>query len=79
MATTNKNSPHFNGIIRTDEGDVKVVNGMGKIGGDTFYLSDDGLLVVDTKQRVVAVVINGKATQLTPELIEQLKAAGLVK
>lgn len=77
--TTNKTYPHFNGIIKTDEGDVKVVNGMGKIGGETYYISDDGLLVVDAKQRVVAVVINGKATPLTPELIDQLKAAGLVK
>ena len=79
MTTPNKTYPHFNGIIKTDEGDVKVVNGVGKIGGETYHISDDGLLVVDLKQHVVAVVINGKATQLTPELIEQLKSAGLVK
>jgi len=74
-----KRSPRFNGVVSTDEGDVKVTNGIGKIGGEAYYISDDGRLVVDKNGRIVAVVINGKAQKITPEIAEQLKSAGLAK
>lgn len=72
-------SSHFNGMINTDEGMVEVVNGLAKIGEDTFYVSDDGQIVTTKEGQIVAVIQDGKAQKLTPEIAEQLRTSGLAQ
>lgn len=69
----------FNGTIQSDEGPIQVVNGIAKVGGDVFFVSDDGKLAVDKNQNVVGVIINNKVQQITPEIEDQLRQSGLVK
>ena len=82
MLPTTKNDPlagRFNGVIQTDEGPVTVKNGFAVIDGELYMISDDGVVVTDKTGKIVSVVVNGKARELTPEIINQLKAMGYVK
>ena len=72
-------SGRFSGVIQTDEGPVTVKNGFAVIDGELYMISDDGVVVTDKSGQIVAVVSNGKAHELTPEIINQLKANGYVK
>jgi hypothetical protein len=69
----------FNGVVQTDEGNVQVQNGVAQIGGDVYFVSDDGTLVVDKNQKLVAVIQNGKAMPVTPEIADQLKQSGIAQ
>ncbi len=79
LPTRNPLQGRFNGVIQTDEGPVTVKDGFAVIDGELYMVSDDGVLVTDKNGKVVSVVINKKAMPLTPEIINQLRAAGYVK
>ena len=72
-------SGRFNGTVQTDEGPVEVREGFAVIDGSLFMVSDDGVIVTDQKGNIVAVVSNGKAHELTPEIINQLRSRGYIK
>ena len=82
LPTTTKNNPmagRFNGVVQTDEGPITVRNGFAVIDGALFMISDDGVVVTNQAGEIVAVVSNGKAHKLTPEIINQLRLKGYVK
>lgn len=70
---------HFNGIVESAEGPIKVVNGVAQAGGETFFVSDDGSLVVNGNRQIVAVIVDNKVQELTPEIIDQLQSSGMVE
>ena len=72
-------SGRFNGTVQTDEGPVEVREGFAVIDGALFMISDDGVLITDQNGNVVAIVSNGKARELTPEIINQLRSRGYIK
>ena len=69
----------FNGVIQSDEGPIEVRDGIAQVGGDVYFVSDDGMIVVDKNQNIVGVIRNGKVQQVTPEIADQLKQQGLVR
>ena len=69
----------FNGVIQTDEGPVTVKEGFAVIDKELFLVSDDGVIVTNKDGGIVAVVSNGKAMPITPEIIEQLRSKGYIK
>lgn len=69
----------FNGSIKTDEGVIEVKGGFGVIDGELYMISDDGVVVTDKNGNIVAVVVNGKASKLTPEIINQLRRKGYIQ
>jgi hypothetical protein len=72
---TESKSGRFNGTVKTDEGSVKVVEG---VGDDFFLVSDDGKVVTDKEGGIVSVIENGKAQKVTPEIINQLRRKGYI-
>lgn len=72
-------SKRFSGTVQTDEGPITVKEGFAVIDGKLFMVSDDGVVVTDEKGHVVAVISNGKAYPLTPEIVNQLRSRGYVK
>lgn len=69
----------FNGVVQSDEGPITVKNGIAQVGNDDYFVSDDGLLVGDKDGGLVAVIINGRVTEPTKEIIDQLRQAGKVE
>ena len=69
----------FNGVIQTDEGPITVKEGFAIIDKQVFMVSDDGVIVTDKDSQIVAVILNGKAMPLTPEIIKQLRSKGYIK
>lgn len=70
-------SGHFNGMVTFQGQPVEVRNGQASIQGETFTVSDDGMLVVDDERRFVGLIQDGQFIQATPEIIDQLKQAGV--
>lgn len=69
----------FNGVVQSDEGPIKVVNGKASIGGQDYIVSDDGRLVVDLKGNLVSIIVNNKAMPITPEIEDQLRQEGIIR
>lgn len=69
----------FSGIVQSDEGPIKVVNGKANVGGQEYIVSDDGRLVVDLKGNLVSIIVNGKAMPVTPEIADQLRQEGVIQ
>jgi len=72
-------SGRFNGTVKTDEGPVTVLEGYAVIGDDFFLVSDDGKIVTDKTGGIVAVIENGNAQDVTPEIINQLRRRGYIQ
>jgi len=68
----------FNGTVQSDEGPIDVKDGVANVGGETYYVSDDGQYVVDASKNLVAVIQNGKVVEITPEILDQLKQQGVI-
>ena len=71
-------SGRFNGVLQSDNGPIKVTNGVAVIENTAYFVSDDGTLAADKDGNLVAVIINGKVVEPTPEIIDQLKQEGKV-
>jgi hypothetical protein len=69
----------FNGVVQSDEGQIVVRNGIAQVGGDVYFVSDDGMLVGDKNGGLVAVIIDGKVIEPTKEIIDQLRQMGKVE
>lgn len=69
----------FNGVIQTDEGPVTVHGGFAIIDKEVYMVSDDGVVVTDKEGIIVAVISGGRAHELTPEIINQLRSKGYIK
>jgi hypothetical protein len=69
----------FNGVVQSDEGPIVVRNGIAQVGGDVYFVSDDGMLVGDKNGGLVAVIIDGKVIEPTKEIIDQLRQMGKVE
>ena len=69
----------WNGTVESDQGPITVKNGIAQVGNDVYFVSDDGLLVGDKDGGLVAVIINGKVTEPTEEILDQLRQAGKVE
>lgn len=72
-------SQRFNGVVQTDEGPIEVKNGVANVDGQQIYVSDDGKYAVNVRGNIIAIIQNGKAMPVTPEIIDQLKQAGVVQ
>jgi hypothetical protein len=77
LAQPQQQGGHFNGVVKFQGQPVEVKNGQAVIQGDTFTVSDDGMLVVDSDRRFVGLIQDGQFIQATPEIIDQLKQAGV--
>ena len=69
----------FNGTIQTDEGPVTVHAGFARIGNEVYMVSDDGVVVTDKNGNIVAVISDGRAQAITPEVVNQLRSKGYIK
>lgn len=70
----------FNGVVQSDIGPIQVKNGIAKVEGEVYFVSDDGKLVVDPKTHgLVAIIQNGKVIEPTPEIIDQLTQQGIIQ
>ena len=76
---TESKSGRFNGTIKADSGPVKVVEGYAIMDGDFFLVSDDGKVITDKEGNIEAVVENGTAMPLTPEVINELRRKGYIE
>ena len=68
----------FNGTLQSDDGPIQVTNGVAVIENTAYFVSDDGTLAADKDGNLVAVIIDGKVVEPTPEIIDQLKQEGKV-
>ena len=71
-------SGRFNGVLQSDNGPIKVTNGVAVIENMAYFVSDDGTLAADKDGNLVAVIIDGKVVEPTPEIIDQLKQEGKI-
>lgn len=72
-------SQRFNGVVTYQDQPINVVDGRAEFEGETYLFSNDGSIVANRKQQIVGVVQNGKFMPSTPEIVDQLKQAGIVK
>ena len=70
-------SRHFNGTVLVEGRPVQVINGVANFNGQTYYVSDDGKLVVDKNMGFIGIIHNGRFVPATPELVHQLSGQGL--
>ena len=68
----------FNGTVQSDDGPIEVKNGIAVVDKTAYFVSDDGRIVADKNGGIVAVIIDGKVVEPTPEIIDQLKQEGKV-
>ncbi len=70
----------YNGEVTTDEGDtIKIKNGVAVVDGQMFFVSNDGSMVTDGEGGLIAVIQDGKIMEATPEIVDQLRAEGMVE
>jgi hypothetical protein len=68
----------FNGTVQSDQGPIEVVNGIAVVDKMAYFVSDDGSIVADKDGNLIAVIVDGKVVEPTPEIIDQLKQEGKV-
>ncbi len=69
----------YNGTVQTDEGDIEVRNGVAVVGKEMYFVDNSGRLVADGEGNLVGVIQDGKVSEVTPEILDQLKAEGMVE
>jgi len=74
-----KHESRFNGTVDSDDGPIKVKQGIATVDGQMFFVSDDGQYVADNQGNLVAIIQNGKVMEVTPEIMDQLTQQGILK
>jgi len=74
-----KHETRFNGTVDSDDGPIKVKQGIATVGNEMYFVSDDGQYVADNQGNLVAIIQNGKVMEVTPEIMDQLKQQGVLK
>lgn len=69
----------YNGTVDVMGTPVEVKNGAAEVKGQRFFVSNNGMVVVNEKKQIVGFVEGGKFKKNTPEHIELLKAQGLIE
>ena len=79
MPQAEPSSQGYNGVVSVQGHPVPVKNGVADIGGEQFYVSHDGNIVVNQQRQLIGIIQNGKFMEATPEIINQLQHAGLLQ
>lgn len=69
----------YTGVITIDGDEVQVTGGVLDDDGDTYYVSDDGLMVFDEERDIIGYIENGAFKELTDEHIELLRSKGYLE
>ena len=72
-------SKRFSGVVQSDNDPIEVMNGIALVDKVPYFVSDDGKYVVDKDQNLVAIIMDGKVREVTPEIADQLRQQGIVK
>jgi len=66
----------YNGIVNVNGEKVKVVGGVAEYDGESYYVSDDGSMVVDKERNLVGYVENGVFKPMDEEHLSALRTKG---
>ena len=73
----------YNGVINVKGRQLKVTNGVveGSVDepGKKILVSADGQIVMDNTGKVLGTIVNGALQPPTPQMVQKLKAMGIVK
>lgn len=58
---------------------IEVVDGIAKYDGQTYYVSNDGEMIIDKDRRLVGYISNGKFVPNSPEYTQKLRDAGMLE
>ncbi len=69
----------YSGVVQVQGQPVQVQNGEANFGGQTYYVSHDGSMVVDAQRNLLGHVQGGQFMPTTDEHVAQLRGAGLLE
>ena len=69
----------YNGTVDVMGTPVEVKNGTAEVKGQRFFVSNNGMVVVNEKKQIVGFIEGGTFKKNTPEHIDLLKAQGLIE
>lgn len=69
----------YNGIVKVEGEPVEVINGLAKFQGETFFVSNDGSIVIDKDHQIVGRIVDGVFYETDDDHIGELGKKGFIE
>tara|TARA_R110000744_G_scaffold345136_1_gene450565 strand:- start:826 stop:1191 length:366 start_codon:yes stop_codon:yes gene_type:complete len=78
-ATQQGGNAGYNGVIEAFGRQIEVINGVAVWDQEKYFVSDDGMMVIDEQDMIVGRIENGQFIEADDAYIEELRAQGMVE
>ena len=69
----------WSGVVEAFGRQVEVRNGVADFDGEKFFVSDDGVMVIDEQDMIVGKIENGQFIEADEEYLADLRAKGMIE
>ena len=69
----------YNGIISVEGEKIKVSEGVFEYDGESYYISDDGSMVVDRERNIIGRIENGIFKEIDDDQLKTLRDKGMLE
>ena len=69
----------YNGIISIEGEKIKVSEGVFEYDGESYYISDDGSMVVDRERNIIGRIENGIFKEIDDDQLTTLRNKGILE